>query len=382
MEQQNNSGLTRYRSAPSSYFADMMNGGLFGGEEVADQFLNPRAGSPDSDRFFSRFMSSCGGEDSNLVSVCDERVGGFVNEPVQAQFMAPMKCEPDVAHAHPQQMGSMGVNSLNQMKMAGGSNLNLIRQSSSPAGLFAQVNIDNAGYAVMRGMGNSGPASSTHADSSFSSGSRLNNQMDFPPSTPSSSSVIPHAFKVEGKSFGTGRPEVGNYGEGRINDGGYLTGGSRDTSWDDSALLSDDFLAGLAGNDRNAFSNINSSRNQTSEGGSRPSSALAHHLSLPTSSAELSAMEHLLQFPDSVPLKIRAKRGCATHPRSIAERVRRTKISERMRKLQELVPNMDKQTNTADMLDLAVDYIKDLQKQVKTLSDVRANCTCSSKQKT
>lgn len=60
---------------------------------------------------------------------------------------------------------------------------------------------------------------------------------------------------------------------------------------------------------------------QTSEGGSRPSSALAHHLSLPTSSAELSAMEHLLQFPDSVPLKIRAKRGCATHPRSIAERV-------------------------------------------------------------
>lgn len=94
--------------------------------------------------------------------------------------------------------------------------------------------------------------------------------------------------------------------------------------------------------------------------------------------------------------------------------VRRTKISERIRKLQELVPNMDKvppsatctnpvslpnsrqpieqcmarkfamrgppqelthpqpctsvflqQTNTSDMLDLAVDYIKDLQQQVK-----------------
>lgn len=83
--------------------------------------------------------------------------------------------------------------------------------------------------------------------------------------------------------------------------------------------------------------------------------------------------------------------------------VRRTKISERMRKLQDLVPNMDKvlcfmigfnickvwnhtlinvnalrynvvsllflkQTNTADMLDLAVDYIKDLQKQAQVIS--------------
>ncbi|KAJ9559901.1 hypothetical protein OSB04_005061 [Centaurea solstitialis] len=45
---------------------------------------------------------------------------------------------------------------------------------------------------------------------------------------------------------------------------------------------------------------------------------------------------------DSVPCRVRAKRGFATHPRSIAERVRRTRISDRIRKLQELVPNMDK----------------------------------------
>ncbi|GMP41819.1 hypothetical protein CsSME_00011785 [Camellia sinensis var. sinensis] len=96
----------------------------------------------------------------------------------------------------------------------------------------------------------------------------------------------------------------------------------------------------------------------------------------------MAAVEKFLQFQqDSVPCKIRAKRGCATHPRSIAERMRRTRISERMRKLQELFPNMDKQTNTADMLDLAVEYIKDLQKQVKTLTGTRAKCTCSSKQK-
>lgn len=51
-------------------------------------------------------------------------------------------------------------------------------------------------------------------------------------------------------------------------------------------------------------------------------------------------MEKLLE--DSVMCRVRAKRGCATHPRSIAERVRRTRISDRIRKLQELVPNMDK----------------------------------------
>ncbi|KAL1324875.1 hypothetical protein HN51_034994 [Arachis hypogaea] len=79
---------------------------------------------------------------------------------------------------------------------------------------------------------------------------------------------------------------------------------------------------------------------------------------------------------DSVPWKVRAKRGCATHPRSIAERVRRTRISDRIRKLQELVPNMDKQTNTADMLDEAVAYVKSLQKQIEELSEQQQRCNC------
>ncbi|XP_071711380.1 transcription factor bHLH80-like [Rutidosis leptorrhynchoides] len=82
---------------------------------------------------------------------------------------------------------------------------------------------------------------------------------------------------------------------------------------------------------------------------------------------------------DSVPCRVRAKRGCATHPRSIAERVRRTRISDRIRKLQELVPNMDKQTNTADMLEEAVEYVKFLQKQIQGLREHRDQCTCSVK---
>lgn len=60
---------------------------------------------------------------------------------------------------------------------------------------------------------------------------------------------------------------------------------------------------------------------QDVEAGNRPPTLLAHHLSLPKTSAEMAAIEKFMQFQDSVPCKIRAKRGCATHPRSIAERV-------------------------------------------------------------
>ncbi|ERN20643.1 hypothetical protein AMTR_s00070p00149100 [Amborella trichopoda] len=79
---------------------------------------------------------------------------------------------------------------------------------------------------------------------------------------------------------------------------------------------------------------------------------------------------------DTVTFRVRAKRGFATHPRSIAERVRRTRISDRIQKLQELVPNMDKQTNTADMLEEAIEYVKSLQKQVQELSEKQLKCKC------
>ncbi|KAG4395603.1 hypothetical protein GLYMA_20G248100v4 [Glycine max] len=95
-------------------------------------------------------------------------------------------------------------------------------------------------------------------------------------------------------------------------------------------------------------------------------SALESQFNLPHTSLEMSTVDKLLHIPeDSVPCKIRAKRGCATHPRSIAERERRTRISGKLKKLQDLVPNMDKQTSYADMLDLAVQHIKGLQTQVQ-----------------
>ncbi|WCJ42878.1 basic helix-loop-helix (bHLH) DNA-binding superfamily protein [Euphorbia peplus] len=68
--------------------------------------------------------------------------------------------------------------------------------------------------------------------------------------------------------------------------------------------------------------------------------------------------------------RVRARRGQATDPHSIAERLRREKISERMKNLQELVPNSTK-IDKASMLDEIIEYVKFLQLQVKALSTSR-----------
>ncbi|TYH69472.1 hypothetical protein ES332_D05G058400v1 [Gossypium tomentosum] len=65
--------------------------------------------------------------------------------------------------------------------------------------------------------------------------------------------------------------------------------------------------------------------------------------------------------------RVRARRGQATDPHSIAERLRRERIAERMKALQELVPNANKK-DKASMLDEIIDYVKFLQLQVKVLS--------------
>nr|GMC56203.1 transcription factor bhlh74 [Ipomoea batatas] len=65
---------------------------------------------------------------------------------------------------------------------------------------------------------------------------------------------------------------------------------------------------------------------------------------------------------------VRAKRGQATNSHSLAERVRRERISERMRLLQELVPGCNKITGKAVMLDEIINYVKSLQQQVEFLS--------------
>ncbi|KAJ8450893.1 hypothetical protein Cgig2_032518 [Carnegiea gigantea] len=67
-------------------------------------------------------------------------------------------------------------------------------------------------------------------------------------------------------------------------------------------------------------------------------------------------------------IHVRARRGQATDSHSLAERVRREKISERMKYLQELVPGCNKITGKAGMLDEIINYVQSLQRQVEFLS--------------
>ncbi|KAL8129315.1 hypothetical protein V2J09_018470 [Rumex salicifolius] len=353
-KQQMNSGggLTRYRSAPSSYFSNFMDPAASTG---AGDLPQPRPLSPETESFLARFVQS----------VTDAGEGDFGAEtgPVtgsltgQPDFPVPVKqeidqqfpnntgfnsssttchqtihhssCKPPLARRSGNSIGrsrycgkesNLSVPSTNfssyPIKMetglaVGGSLSSLTRHRSSPAGLFDDIIIENGISTAITDAGNMGiPAGDANFMNSFPVG-----------------------------------------------------------SWDDPTLFSDQFPPP----DKD-IGELIPSRNEEKEeeGRARPWGLLAHHLSLPKAS-----LEKLLQLQDSVPCQMRAKRGRATHPRSIAERVRRTKISERMRKLQDLVPNMDKQTNTSEMLDFAVDYIKDLQRKVQTLTNKRARCTCS-----
>ncbi|KAK8483769.1 hypothetical protein V6N11_082712 [Hibiscus sabdariffa] len=65
---------------------------------------------------------------------------------------------------------------------------------------------------------------------------------------------------------------------------------------------------------------------------------------------------------------VRARRGEATDSHSLAERVRRKKINERLRCLQDIVPGCYKTMGMAVMLDEIINYVQSLQNQVEFLS--------------
>ncbi|KAG2584911.1 transcription factor bHLH130-like isoform X2 [Panicum virgatum] len=359
------SGLQRYRSAPST---------LLG--EVCEDFLQPgpRAGSPDpgADNVFSRFLAD--------HQIRDKPPAPAPHAPAAAHFPDTAAMASQHQNQQQQQQQQMMFHSQQQQMATVESGLyrtvssgmeaptaavagasSLIRQSSSPAGFLNHLNMDNGYGGMLRagGMGvgfRNGAASAAAAADSPSGGGgggRLKGQLSF---SSRQGSLMSQISEMGSEELGGSSPE--GAGGGR----GYIPGYPMSSGWEDSSSLMSESLSGMK------------RPRDSSEPGQ---SGLTQQFSLPKTSSEMAAIEKFLQFQDAVPCKIRAKRGCATHPRSIAERVRRTKISERIRKLQELVPNMDKQTNTSDMLDLAVDYIKDLQKQVKVLNESRASCTCS-----
>lgn len=92
-QQQNmNSGLTRYRSAPSSYFSNLISNGIYGDDD-SDPFFNPRVSTTETDQILSRFTSSTtavvagSGGDSTSQQIMNQ-IGGY-----ESQFIDSVKQE-------------------------------------------------------------------------------------------------------------------------------------------------------------------------------------------------------------------------------------------------------------------------------------------------
>jgi hypothetical protein len=175
-QQQMNSGLTRFKSAPSSYFSNIID------KEFYEHLFN-RPSSPETERVFARFMNSLSGSGSGAggdadaesvsVPVVDDSLTQnlstvqqqlpIVKEEIdqQSQTMSSMNNNNNETMDLQQlQRTQSNMNSYgssvpqnfyqssgrpplpNQMKTGRGNCSNLIRHGSSPAGLFSNINIE------------------------------------------------------------------------------------------------------------------------------------------------------------------------------------------------------------------------------------------------
>ncbi|GER39384.1 basic helix-loop-helix (bHLH) DNA-bindingsuperfamily protein [Striga asiatica] len=355
-------GLARFKSAPSSFLAALID---------SNNTDNSSSGDDESEAFFSALMSgpTPTARDLNRTdgnSGCDDNTHNnhqmFQHEEEKVgtrpgrngSGCGHMGYESAVSSGGGCIVGSYSVGMeesqvTNNMRLLNKGNIssNLVRQSSSPAGFFNGFDVTTE--AIVH--------SQAHA---ISSTNGMSTHLNF--SSPSVQCIGTHNLENE-------QLRNGNNANLREFEAAFPHGSWNDSSFGNSLKRNRD-------GEMRVFMDFNGLDNQNTGESSKGLSSLVHHLSLPRSAENVK----FLQFqPETVPCQVRAKRGCATHPRSIAERMRRSRISEKMKKLQDLFPNMDKQTSTADMLDLAVGYIKDLQKQVQTLTDKKTKCICSSK---
>lgn len=185
----------------------------------------------------------------------------------------------------------------------------------------------------------------------------MNNQLNFSFGAPSSSRHLPQISETENGKLGMSSPEGQRLENGEANNSQYIQDFSNG-SWDDSSFHC---LKRARDNDGNMFptsiametqvllqkycifNNVNNSfcgcffvfpianaillyvKMQNTDFRNRNYN-LTHHLSLPKN-FEMPSIQKLLQFQGAAPCKIRAKRGFATHPRSIAERVNLSEIN-------------------------------------------------------
>ncbi|KAL5201379.1 hypothetical protein ABZP36_035733 [Zizania latifolia] len=335
-------GLLRYRSAPST---------LLG--EVCGDFV-PAAGhrlaTPDhaADTVLARFLAGHQPEMRDkpprpgvaaAAHFVTEDAASMASQQQQQQLMYQ-------SHHQHQQMAAM--EGLYRTVSSGGSEStadagnNLLRQSSSPAGFLNHLTMDNGYGNILRaGMGGGGFRNGGDA--------RLKGQLSF---SSRQGSVMSQISEMGSEELGGSSPEAGSNGGAARGYGSGIPGYPMGSSgWEEpspTSLLPEGLHSGASKRPRDA------APDSVDASGAAANGHLPRQFSLPAAnssskpppssaaSPEMAAIEKFLQFQDAVPCKVRAKRGCATHPRSIAERVRRTRISERIRKLQELVPNMEK----------------------------------------
>ncbi|PON95557.1 Basic helix-loop-helix transcription factor [Trema orientale] len=331
-------GLTRYGSAPGSLLATAVDS-VIGAEREFNALRSP---PPPPPPLVGQYFS---GDSSSITSESNCKVNSSLHRS---------------SHGLNEIAARIGSSSSSSSSSASPSS-SLLRQRSSPAGFLSHLSnvvTDKNGFSVTRGNGGYGSQGGTNSGHGVS---RLTSQLSF-----TRQDCLSQISEVSENGIDDLSPENVRH----------------------SATHSFATSFGMDGWDNNTnsivFSAPPSKRAKNMDGDMfNCLNALESQFSLPQTTLEMAAVEKLLHIPeDSVPCKIRAKRGCATHPRSIAERERRTRISGKLKKLQDLVPNMDKQTSYADMLDLAVQHIKGLQNQVQKLHKDLENCTCGCKQNT
>ncbi|KAL3507180.1 hypothetical protein ACH5RR_032562 [Cinchona calisaya] len=335
-------GLIRYGSAPSSLLATAVDSVINPTREFSalgsshHLHMGPTPSSSSSSRFFpSSETSSLTSESTCKTSNNNNPREKGLNVSSGLQRAYGFRQEGNTVS------GGGGVGMVSSSSIASP----LVRHSSSPAGFLnylaqACTSNEDSGFPTARGHGIS----------------RLNSQLSFTRQE-TLSQIAEESEDVNNC------PNAEN--DKRKSSHSYTTASYGVGSWEDANTI----MFSMGSNKRH--------KNMSNDIVSLNSMETQFQFNVPHAVLEMSSMDNFLNIPqDSVPCKIRAKRGCATHPRSIAERERRTRISGKLKKLQDLVPNMDKQTSYSDMLDLAVHHIKGLQNQVQKLNKELENCTC------
>ncbi|XP_058102282.1 transcription factor bHLH128-like isoform X2 [Magnolia sinica] len=308
------SGLTRYVSAPGSLLKSIVD------SVIEDEGEFSTVGS---DGMMSRFFSgesSCPTTSESSCKPNNDGSSGVVEEAAYRSEIGKTGLERSSSYGLNEMAAGDFTATATNLKTGGPS---LIRHSSSPAGFFSNITVEN-GFSVTKGVGNFSSQACYDGGQGMAN-TRMKSQLSFSRqdslSQISEISIPDVGESVTGR---TGSDDAGNVGQS------YMSSNFPMGSWDDTNAIvfsppQSKLMKDINGNVVTGFRNIES------------------QFSLPQTSLEMATVEKLLQIqPDSTPCKIRAKRGCATHPRSIAERDRRTRISEKLKKLQDLVPNMDK----------------------------------------